>query len=231
MALSRLTRRRKMTRPNRRRRYMRNVALVRQPRRIYNRIHKFVRWADTAALFPTLGLGPNQIVEQGGTSGQNLSYSFALNQIALYNEFTVLYDFYKIHKIELFLEPTNNQTTDATSIHIQNYKMRAVHDYVDNFPLLNESQYLEYGNCKSYNCVSSKTHKIVLYPWVNSALENVLGTTNAFSPRKSPWIATRDSSVPHFSIKLYIPPNVSGNIGQVLFNVRVRFTISMKNSK
>lgn len=229
MALTRYVRRRKMTRPNRRR--MRNVMLVRQPRKIYNRIHKFVRWADTAALFPTLALGPNQIIEQGGTAGQNLSYSFALNQLSLYNEFTVLYDFYKIHKVELFFEPTNNQTTDATAIFIQNKKMRVVHDYVDNFPLLNESQYLEYGNCKSYNTVTNKTHKIVLYPWVNSAVENVGGATNAFSPRKSPWLATRDSSVPHFSVKVFIPPNISGSIGQILFNIRVRYTVSMKCAK
>lgn len=198
------------------------------PKRITDHIHRYVRWAATEQNFPDAS-GPAIIAAQN--TNQNLSYSFKLRNVVNAVDFTSLYDLYRINKITIYLEPFNNLTGDSVVIQPQNIRIRVVHDYNDNNVLTSENDYLEYSNCKSYQIVTGKVQKIVLYPKVAQIIENVGGSQgfNAFASNKV-WLNTVDDQVPHFGIKMFIPGYVAPP-NQNIMNVRVKFDMSFKNSK
>lgn len=187
-----------------------------------NKVHTYIRWCDKDSTYQT-STGPNSIVESG--ADQNLTYAFQLSNAVNASDFINLYDRYKINKIQLFLEPTQNQTNAPVAFPF-NRKIRVVHDYTDNIPLTQEDDYLEYANCKSYNGVGSRTIKITLYPKI---LNTVLGGYTTQSS-KSQWLSTADDDILHFGIKMFIPANIS-TVSTQLFRVRAKYWLSMANSK
>lgn len=219
------------------RRLARPRVLRRRPRVIrrkktQNRVHSFVRWCDKDTTYVTSALGPNEIFETG--SARHLTYQFKLDNVVNPSDFTNLYDMYKINKIQLFFEPSTNQTAYGGSpvgLPIQK-KMRVVHDYTDATPLANEDDYLEYANCKSYNIVRNNSIRITLYPKIKNIIENVGGGATAYTTLSSSkaWLDIDNDEVPHFGLKVFIPPNVMAE-GQLMFKVRAKYWISCKNSK
>ena len=178
-------------------------------RRVYrkktqNKVHTFVRWCDKDAVYTTAELGPNSIVSKATV--QNLTYQFKLDDVVNPSDFTNLYDSYKINKIQLFLEPTANQTQTPTNYPVQR-KIAVVHDYTDAFPLTQEDDYLEYSNCKRYNIVRNNAIKITLFPKIKNIIENVSGGANAYTTMSSNkvWLDMANDEVPHFGLKIFIP--------------------------
>ena len=195
---------------------MRKTRLARRlpkfrPRRVYkkktvNQVHRYIRWADKDTQYPG-ATGPNTINETG--SIQNLAYSFKLDNVVNPSDFVNLYDQYRINKVTLMLEPFTNQTDRVNGP--VNRKIRVVHDYNDNNPLTQEDDYLEYSNCKSYQIIGGGSAKVVLYPKVNNAVENVGGTASAFTSMNSNkvWFTMANPDVPHFGIKIFVPSYVT----------------------
>lgn len=196
-------------------------------KKITNSVHRFIRWADKDVTFGTYG--PNSILETG--ANQNLTYQFNLTNVVNSSDFTNLYDMYRINKILIYLEPVYNNS-DRINGPI-NRKIRVVHDYNDATPLTQEDDYLEYSNCKSYNSVTDKTVKIVLYPKINNIVENAGGVASAFTSVSSNkvWLNMDTPLVPHFGIKVFVPVGISTPEGSLIYKVRVKFDISLKNSK
>lgn len=199
-----------------------------QKRKTQNAVHHFVRHCDKDTEYVT-SLGPNLITETG--SDQHLTYQFKLDNLVNPSDFTNLYDFYRINKITLMLEPLWEQSGAGTGLN-QNRRIRVVHDYSDATQLTQEDDYLEYANCKSYFPWSKRGIKITLYPKIKNAIENKDGTVNAFTSVNSNkvWLDTDNDEVPHFGLKIFIPGTMGGN-GLQLFRVRAKFHISVKNSK
>lgn len=194
-----------------------------------NKVHSFVRLCDKDTLYPG-STGPNTITEQG--ADQHLAYSFKLDNLVNPSDFTNLYDSYKINKITLHLEPQYDQTQGAGSSGPISRKIRVVHDYNDNDVLTDEDDYLEYSNCKSYSPWSRRGINITLYPKINNIIENVGGSANAFTSQASSkvWLDIKNDEVPHFGIKMFIPGGMLPE-DVVMFRVRARYHISLKNSK
>jgi len=214
----------------RRRRYpLRRRRFVRNYRKTANKIHTFVRWCDKDAVYGQYG--PSSITESG--SDQHLTYQFKLDQVTAVNDFTSLYDGYKINKIQLFLEPTVDQTINfAQGL---NRKISIVHDYNDAFPLSNEDEYLEYGNCKRYFPWSKRGIRVTLYPKLNNIIENVQGASTGYTSMNSnrQFLNIATDEVPHFGIKIMIPgglTNVTDPQTQI-FRVRAKFWLSMRGTK
>lgn len=199
------------------------------PKKITNYVHRFIRWNDKDTFFPTEDIAPTLIVAL--STAQNLSYSFNLRNVVNAVDFTSLYDQYRINKVTVYLERFWNSTGDTIAGTPYNSNIRVVHDYNDNNVLSQEDDYLEYSNCKSYKSVGNGTIKLVLYPKIAQVIENVGGTQgfNAVASNKM-WLNTVDDRIPHFGIKIFVPPGISST-GQALFRVRAKFDLSFKNSK
>lgn len=213
----------------RRRRYpLRRRVVRRNYRKTCNKIHTFVRWCDKDTTYGTYG--PNMIFETG--SDQHLTYQFKLDNVTAVNDFTALYDGYKINKIQLFLEPQYDQAQGVGSAGPISKKIRVVHDYNDATPLTNEDEYLEYGNCKSYFPWSRRGIRITLYPKINNIVENVGGAGNAFTSMNSnrQFINIASDELPHFGIKMMVPGGMIAN-DTLAFRVRAKMWLSMRGTK
>lgn len=196
-------------------------------KKIQNKIHKFVRWADKDTQYPGSS-GPNIVLATPGN--QHLAYTFKLDNVVNAADFVNLYDSYRINKVVLYLERLRNSTGDNLNSPY-NGKIAVVHDYNDANPLTDEDEYLEYSNCKRYSIVGNGPIKITLYPKINNTIENVGGSAGYISSNSNRvWLNTADDAVPHFGLKVFIPGGVLTE-GQVLFTVRAKFWLSLKNSK
>jgi len=209
----------------RRRRFARRYGA----RKTMNKIHTFVRWCDKDSTYGDFG--PNSILETG--SDQHLSYQFKLDQVSGVNDFTNLYDGYKINKVQLFLEPVVDQSINLGQA--LGRKISVVHDYNDAAPLSDEDQYLEYGNCKRYFPWSKRGIRITLYPKLNNVIENINGAATGFTSMNSnrQFLNIATDEVPHFGIKLLIPAgltNITDPKTQI-FRVRAKMWLSMRGTK
>lgn len=208
----------------RRRRVMR-----RNFKKTCNKVHTFVRWCDKDSTYGAYG--PNLITETA--ANQHLSYQFTLDQVSAASDFTNLYDAYKINKIQLFLEPSYDQSAAVNSLNPAVKNLRVVHDYNDAAQLTNEDDYLQYGNCKSYNPWSKRGIRITLYPKINNVIENVGGVATAFSSMNSnrQFLNIATDEIPHFGIKIFIPAGLSTVETASLFRVRAKMWLSMRGTK
>lgn len=211
------------------RRKRRNMRKRVYRKKTQNKVHSYIRWCDKDSTYVTSELGPNSISET--LADQHLTYQFKLDNIVNPSDFTNLYDQYKINKIQLFLEPTANQTGAPVNNPVQR-KLAVVHDYTDATPLASEDNYLEYSNCKRYNAIRNNAIKITLYPKIKNVVENVGGQTNAYTTMNSNrvWLDCDNDEVPHFGLKIFVPANISSNASP-LFRVRAKFWLSFRNSK
>jgi len=200
--------------------------MMRPKKKIQNRVHTYVRWADRDAQYPAAN-GPSQIVETG--SAQNLVYNFKLDNLTTKSDFTNLYDAYKITKVVLYLERLKNDTDDA--ITPLNKKVCVVWDD-DGDALTTEDQYLEYSNCRRYSPIGNGAIKLTVYPKVSTPILNVGGNPTAYHsiPSTNNWIKIEDDEVPHFGLKIFVPGGIIAT--QVpLFTVRAKFYLAMKGAK
>lgn len=197
-------------------------------KKITDQIHRYVRWAQSAATFPDAAHGPNLILTSN--ANQLYSYSFNLRNVVNSVDFQSLYDMYRINKVTIYMERLATQNNLPLTAF--NKYIRVVHDYNDNDLLTNENDYLEYSNCKSYPIVGSKPIKVVLYPKIANKVENVLGGT-AFQAVNSNkiWLNTVNDQTPHFGIKVFIPSFVSQPEESPILQIRVKYDMSFKNSK
>lgn len=212
-------------RPRRSRRVIRRRRYI---KKIANRVHKFVRWADKDTTYGTYG--PNAINETG--ADQHLTYQFKLDNVTAPTDFTNLYDMYRVDKIQLFLEPRFGTSSEYyNNLNVISNRLRVVHDYTDATPLSNEDEYLQYASCKSY--IPTRLVRITLYPSVNNVIENVGGAVNGFTSMKAgrQWFNIDTDEIPMFGIKMFIPGGILNASDVNLFKVRAKFWLSFKNSK
>lgn len=165
-------------------------------------------------------------ISESGTN-QHLGYQFNLAQLADEIDFKNMYDSYRIKKVVLSLEPVL-QGSNGNATPPYNYRIRVVHDYDDVTPLTSETQYLEYGGCKSHLVTSQRLINIPLYPKIQQFLQ---ATPNAvLRPVKSGWIPTSHDTVEHLGLKIFVP-TIGITNGYGIFRVRATFIMQFKNTK
>lgn len=150
------------------------------------------------------------------TNGSHKAYAFKFNQLPNYADFLNMYDAYKIKKIIIRVEPTGTENDMVNMSSMSNKYIRVVHDYDDSGALVNESDYFEYQNMKSYAAVG-KAFRIVLYPRI-AGLTYRTESTLGQSQVKSRFIDMAMQDVPHYGIKIYFPGiGRNGYLGWRLF--------------
>jgi hypothetical protein len=143
--------------------------------------HHFKR-TFVAAQFTASGTGPNFF-----------GYSFALDDLPNYTEFTNLFDQYRINKVVVKFVPSANVDAIGASQIIP-----SLHTAIDNNDATAPtalSQLYEYQSYKRTR--GTQVHTRV---WTPSALVEI--STSASSPKWKQWIGTQFPSIEHYGLKV-----------------------------
>lgn len=173
----------------------------------------------------------------GGISGAaNFgTYTFSLDQLPNYTEFTNLFDQYRINKVVLKLIPQYNQSTfnvghannTATSGQLsgRNPRFMIVNDYDDDTAPVNMDTLRQYANVKVYPVMNNKLIKHTITPATQMMAYETIGTTG-YIPKFKQWINCSDSNVPHYAIKWGIEDTSAiNNTAASLANAQVYFRV------
>lgn len=186
-------------------------------RKVSNQIHSFRKMIALPDIQETSG------------ADQHLGFQFNLDQLSDETDFQNMYDAYRIKKIILTLEPQLTSSNTNAQPPYQNW-IRIVHDYDDVTPLSNESQYLEYGGCKSKLATSTRPIHIPLYPKIQQYTQATGGSGAVFRSIKAGWIPTAHDTVEHLGLKIFVP-HLGLSAGYGIFKVRATFMLQFKNTK
>lgn len=174
-----------------------------------------------------------------GTDGEDSlkSYTFKLSDIPGLDNFTLLYDAYKINGIQVrFLPQFTSVVSDNNNITFTSFQSQsqlriftAIDYNSDNTSTISDLQ--QYNNCK----VSpyTKGQKRFLKPKI--ILDT--GGVNAVQVfgRKNPWINTTDTDVLHYCLKVGVnTSNIDTSLiapGNVLLAIETRYYISFKSPR
>lgn len=147
----------------------------------------------------------------------NTPISLRLNMLPNFSDFTALYDQYKIKKVVFRLErPFTSNALDSSgtsgNTNTTNKFIRCVHDYDGGTNLVQEYQYLEYQNVKSYPACGVGPIRITLYPKLaNAVFRNDSFNTYANTTINPQWIDVANTDVNHYGIRLWTPQLAVGN--------------------
>lgn len=171
----RYTRKKKVVR---RRKYSRSITKPKFGGKIKQPVHYFKRHVDRGTLTSD-GTG----TETFGT------FTFTLQDVPGYTEFTNLYDSYKIVAVKIMFLPIYDNTNSGINYSIFYERMMSVIDFNDNTTPSSLSELREYRNCKV--TPNNKIHKRYFYP---KMLLDGIATV-------SPWLETSTTSTNYYGIK------------------------------
>lgn len=215
------------------RKYKRRVGL-RQFRKTYRKqsgfntnmdkiIYPYRQYCDTA-LLTNAGITTQVAVDS------RFAWQFTLNMLPQVATFTSLYDVYRISKIEFTIRPRavihqilgGGQGT--VGLPAYNNFIYAVDNDDANVPA-SYNELREYGNAKEIQLLQGRKHVITFKPAVAQIIYNN-GITTANGERFSPWIDVANPAVPHYGIKIALPPTTSAN--QITCDITVRYLLEFK---
>lgn len=209
---------RRTYRKRRPRRYTRNRAYRRKYRRSYRyskktgqKVYLYKRHCDFGEL------------SVSNVSGAQGSYVFRLSQLPSVNEFTTLYDMYKINAIKIVFLPQQTQSVSIGSINNANAAARffSVLDYNDSSVPTGPDELREYQSCKFTPIL--RPHRRYFKPRIQDR-----GST--YSPGR-PWINCSSPDQEYFAIKYAIEPIDSSTTTSMTYTVEAKFYLSFKQVK
>lgn len=182
------------------------------------KIHYFTRHVD---------LGGFDITN--GTSATYASYTFELNQIHNYTDFTAMYDSYRIKAVKLTFIPVTNVTfrSNTSNLAVEGTafsgRFFSCLDFNDSTTPSSVNQVREYKNAKW--TPYTRIHKRFLYPKVLYRLdENV--NVNATQP----WIPTASANVEHYCVKVAFE-HPSTSLTGTYYTIEAKFYLAFKSPK
>lgn len=188
------------------------------------RVFNFTRCCDKEFLY----------VYPDGAPGIDLgkAYKFQLNDLPNYDEFTKLFDYYRIKCVVMKFIPVTVQTmVNGPNSDTNSNWCPIVYtciDTNDNNTPIDETEILQEKTCKFFPMTSFKTFKI--YPKSQTPVYRD-GISNAYSSSKTnTWIDTDNADVPYYGFKVYVAAN--GNYATT-FTVRVicKYYLQVKDPK
>lgn len=187
---------------------------------IFNRVYHFRRNTQTQFVYiqPEGGSAPNWA--QG--------YQFQLNQLVAYNEFTQLFDMYRINMVIFRLIPT------ATQLNVQTDQNNAEAPLVYGAVDFNSAEapasvdeMSQYGNVRVFPMTRPMTWKIRPRTATPVYRDSVSNAYIQNSPRL--WIDGQYPDVPHYGLKLWVNGGTTNNVYRS--RIEMTFYISFKNLK
>lgn len=165
------------------------------------KVHNFTRWWTA----PSINLEVLPFPANTFTVVP-FAFSFALNQLPNFAEFTALYDHYRIVKVKVMLFPSFNVSfADGLSTNTTASDLGRVWSCIDydddnafapNLTGLNDMR--QRKNAKVTR--GSKIHKRYFTPSVLQVVADS-GGTNAVAPKFKQWLSVTDDTVPHLGLK------------------------------
>lgn len=154
-------------------------------------------------------------------TAQGTGYIIQLNALPNFAEFTALYDSYRIEWVTVWAIPTQ---TDAQIAGANLYvpSLYSVVDKDDATLPANLFSILEHGNMKI--TTMDKMQKLCSF---RSAVQGELfrsGATRGFNRLESQWIDCAQADIPHYGLKVWTEPAITGNNGiRLLADVYISF--------
>lgn len=173
----------------------------------------------------------NVITGANGTGSTFAAYTFKITDLPKYDEFTKLYDAYKIKAVKIsFIPPSNVTSYQSTADFNQSAFTSRIYTVIDtNDATVPTSidDLREYKLCKW--SPNTRIHKRFIYPKSLVAINegnNVYGVSNMGSP----WIATANNQTQFFGIKVGISHPTFTQDTQ-LYHVEAKYYLAFKNVK
>lgn len=197
------------------RRYRRYKRKYRRYKRKYYKKNKYAKRKYAFAMFKRVAELATMPVNAAGVT----NYFPKLSDLPGYNDFTQLYDQYKIMKVKFRIERafTGNDLCAAANINGNNFTtnkfFRIIHDY-DGGPFVNaEATFFEFQNMKSYPAVGAGPITTTLYPKNIGRValndQNLAGMANTVV--KPQWIDCINANVEHYGVRVWYPQLALGN--------------------
>lgn len=149
---------------------------------------------------------------------------FKLSDLPNYQEFTELYDLYKINKVKYTIIPKINSATLNGSVQMP--IIHSVIDSNDNTAFTTLAQMMENEDVKTTRGVVP--HSRYFTPKCQTKLYESLGTDGYATMRRNPFINTEDPSVPHYALKWAIENPISGGDAYWYADIRIKFYLSFR---
>lgn len=174
---------------------------------------RFVNNADTG--------GQNPYISQLITD-QHLAYHFTLSDVPNYEEFTSLYDEYKILKIVVKLMPMAMQVTNSADGSTSNFGILAtVLDFNDDTPLTSIQDYEAYQNFRFQSIQSQRLHTRVFTPTAAGLTLTEAGAATSVPVRveRNKWYRTSNAEVVYYGLKLFLGAGSANSLQTYYFQL------------
>lgn len=210
----RLRRRTRRSTLRRRRPMRRRTMMRRRPRLSSLKVHHFKRTF--------------QATDIAGLAGADVlgAYTFRLDQLPNYTEFTNLFDAYRMNKIVIKFVPTANSSSVGSSLTDPLTQFHTVLDFDDATAPASLNAMYEYGNWRMSR--GSVIHTRVFTPAVSLALLDGAGTTTGAQKYKQ-WISTTQPDVLHYGLKYCAAGQINNN--DIIWRPYISVYFSCKSTK
>lgn len=159
----------------------------------------------------------SSLIALNASGANTIGYSFALNQLPNYTEFTSLFDLYRLNYVVMKFVPNwtgndNNPVTTAWSAP----NFHSVIDHDDSTNPTSIDYMLQYPSHQM-----TQGHKIHIRKFRPSVLAQMYtGATDSTCPKYKQWLNCADASTPHYGLKVYIDaPNTTCGAYRVFVTV------------
>lgn len=156
------------------------------------------------------------------------AWSFSLDQVPNYTEFTNLFDSYKIDKIVMRFMPVHAQNISMTqnqsgaTATISHPRVYTVLDYDDDSVPTSVGELTQYSGCKVR--LAGKQFKLIFRPKVAMQVYRSAVTTAYANPDKQVKLDCAYADVPHFGVKLAMTD--SGTAGYFGYDLNIDYYCS-----
>lgn len=208
-----------------RRRVVRRKRVVRRTKVVMpTNHHKFTRYGTVSDL----------ITVSAGSAGQNFCLIKALIDVANYGEFTALYDQFKITKIQAVFQLMNNPDAGSSFNNGAVLNSNNFYPRIWYYQDVNDSTSPTLLECKQHVKVRHKVlrpNQMLVVKYTPAVLNQVYQSaiSSGYESKKRQWIATVNSSTPHYGLKGFID-TLSTNLNQDMFvRVEYKFVLEFKD--
>lgn len=207
------------------RRYKRRYPIRKtiKPKSAYDKVHLVKRFG----LIMT-GTGTPVFIEglNNPATDQSFRFYFRLSAVAGYQDFTALYDQYKIRAVKVSFIPVANITTATESGYAS--LIYSTYDFNGESSNPTKDEIREYQYCKW--SPYGRIHKRYFFP---RTTEFISGTSSGLSTKVGPqnWISTNNPDIAYHGLLVNVSNIPSIDIDEPIYKIEVRYYLSFRNTK
>lgn len=182
-----------------------------------NKIYYFTRYLDGTSAFA-------QPVQVSNITPAFREWQFHLNDVVNYQEFTALYDMYKINAVKVYFYPQQTQSTSLSTFNNADAAARfySVIDRNDGNTLTQVNDAREYKSCK-WTTLFRPHIRYIHKP-------KIVDRGDTYTPG-NPWIKTTSPDQNYYGLKIAVEPTQAAVATIMTFRVEIKYYLAFKNVK